>query len=176
MSERSKYLTVIVGDPTKEEASALIGHPKMPPTSWSHAIEDRDAKDAEIAELRARIVECEEAVGQAVALAEYLEGHSKGAMAERVKTALSAKFAQERRSELANLMRRSMLLVVTERERDEALECVRRLCRALEEIAAFKDVEASARLVNTGSYSRFDEPHAVRSAREALAATPEHLR
>lgn len=54
MSERSKYLTVIVSDPTKEEASALIGHPKMSAASWSHAINDRDAKDAEIAELSAR--------------------------------------------------------------------------------------------------------------------------
>ena len=73
-----------------------------------------EAKDAEIAELRARIAEQQESVDQAVELVEYLEGHSKGAMAERVKKALSAKFAQERKQ-----------------ERDEALDvcgdCMRQL-------------------------------------------------
>lgn len=54
-------------------------------------------------ELRERNAECEAAVDQAVALAEYLEGHSKGAMAERVRHALSAKFAQERAAELTRL-------------------------------------------------------------------------
>lgn len=59
-------------------------------------------------EARSRLVECEEAVDQAVALAEYLEGHSKGAMAERVKTALSAKFAQERHEYIARLERETL--------------------------------------------------------------------
>ena len=52
MRERSKYLTVIFSEPTQEEASELIRHPTMAAASWSHAINDRAAKDAEIARLR----------------------------------------------------------------------------------------------------------------------------
>lgn len=54
-------------------------------------------------ELERRNAECEAAVDQAVAVAEYLDGHSKGAMAERVKTALSTPFAVERATELTRL-------------------------------------------------------------------------
>lgn len=206
MSDKKKYLTVIVSDPNPDEASELIGHPKISAASWSHVIQDRDSKDTEIAELRSdnarliracsmqqneiqqtlgralgyprlcedqknfpgstdsdgvcigdhvaetlameaaerikrletdlfvakckwtyarneeiegsqilgawkqraqqteeRVAEQQEAVDQAVALVEYLEGHSKGAMAERVKTALSAKFAQERAAYASSL-------------------------------------------------------------------------
>ena len=131
------------------------------------------AKDAEIAELRARLAECEEAVDQAVALAEYLEGHSKGAMAERVKTALSAKFAQERRHELANLTRRSMLLAATEHERNEARECVRRLWPLVNEHADCLRAEADAALLERKRKGFLSELANVESA---LAATPEHLR
>lgn len=60
-------------------------------------------EDAEIARLTARLAECEAAVDQAVALVEYLEGHSKGEMAKRVTTALSASFALERAAELKRL-------------------------------------------------------------------------
>lgn len=105
------------------------------------------AKDAEIAELRARLVECEEAVDQAVELADYLEGHSKGAMAERVKTALSAKFAQERK-----------------RERDEARECARRLHSVCSE------------LLKLESGCGFVCAHSLEELERAIASTPEHLR
>jgi hypothetical protein len=39
---------------------------------------------------------------------------------------------------------------------------------ALERIAAFYDTGANAHLEKTGSYSLFDEPGSVRTAREAL--------
>lgn len=143
---------------------------------WAKAVTERDAARAEIAELRARLVECEEAVDQAVALAEYLEGHSKGAMAERVKTALSAKFAQERAHYIHNLRNEhydlqgehteTLALLgawqqraqQAESERDEARECVRRLYACLDD--AVTDAAQKA----------------WREWVEALAATPEHLR
>lgn len=43
-----------------------------------------------------------------------------------------------------------------------------RLLEALEEIAAFTDTGANERLEKTGSYSSFDEPSAVETARAAL--------
>ena len=59
----------------------------------------------EIARLRTRLAECEAAVDQCVALAEYIETAAKGAMVERIRTALSTKFAQDRAAELAALRR-----------------------------------------------------------------------
>lgn len=43
------------------------------------------------------------------------------------------------------------------------------LIEALREIAAFDDESANQRLTETGSYSSFDEPGAVRAARTAIA-------
>lgn len=65
---------------------------------------------------------------------------------------------------------------VTKFERDEARECARMLCGALRDIGAYSDEGASGKLAMTGNYAWFDEPASVRKAREALAATPEHLR
>lgn len=159
--------------------------------------EQVEAKDREIAELRARAAEQQEAVDQAVAMAEYLEGHSKGAMAERVKTALSAKFAQERIAyvtklkELASCAYQAMgahdapvnwldalsnaavgrpfetesllpyapqAVCDAVKERDEARECVGRLCKF---IGFLRDLYP-------------DPIHS--SCAPAIAATPEHLR
>lgn len=122
MSERSKYLTVIVSEPTQEEAAALIGHPKMSAASWSHAINDRDAKDAEIAELR------------------------------------------KQRNEASVLQLRAM------RERDEARECVGRLWRALDNL-----VEWTHSADCKGDPLSEVWPSEFKAARDALAATPEHL-
>lgn len=51
----------------------------------------------------ARLSECEHAIDQAVALAEYIEIAAKGAMVDRIHTALSAPFAQERVAEIQRL-------------------------------------------------------------------------
>ena len=51
----------------------------------------------------------------------------------------------------------------------EALErSVKIALEALMEIAAYGDQGGNARLATTGSYSAFDEPHAVQKAREAI--------
>lgn len=109
------------------------------------------AKDAQIEALKARLAECEAAVDQAVALGEYLGGHCKGKMAERLKTAMSTSFWQERANYLAKL-RADVTTAGT----------------ALQSIAAYPDKDASHFLEMTGSYSGFDEPGSVRAAREAL--------
>lgn len=124
-------------------------------------------------ELEQRNIECEDAVDQAVALASYLEGHSKGAMAERVKSALSAKFAQERAG----------YIVTLRSERDEARECVGRLVGAIRRALvdapesipteeAIQPIKASA-MVYGMRLQHFDLAEPLRAA---LAATPEHLR
>lgn len=116
-------------------------------------------KDAEIAELRARLAEQKEAVDQAVELVEYLEGHSKGAMAERVKVALSAKFAQERKQ-----------------ERDEARECVRRLWQALRVFRGSAYPVAAEINPRRHNWSEAYLDEALPDAIAALDATPDHLR
>ena len=126
MSERSKHLTVIVSEPTQDEASALIGHPKMSAASWSNAIHERDAKDAEIAELK-------RVIANAVNMGSRMETEG-----------------------LENLRSRW----AAERERDEARECVGRLCGAIRAATIMHGMDAGNR----------DELLC------AIAATPEHLR
>lgn len=51
----------------------------------------------------------------------------------------------------------------------EALErSVQIALQALMEIAAYGDARANEHLRATGSYGRFDEPHAVQKARETI--------
>jgi hypothetical protein len=40
MSDR--FLTVVVRNPTLEEAEELIYHPKLSAASWSHTMDERD--------------------------------------------------------------------------------------------------------------------------------------
>ena len=51
----------------------------------------------------------------------------------------------------------------------EAADALDAMEKALREIAAFDDVGANRYLDDCGSYGKFDEPGAVRIAREALA-------
>ena len=37
-----RFLTIIIRNPTKEEARELVYHPKLSATSWSHAMDERD--------------------------------------------------------------------------------------------------------------------------------------
>lgn len=60
-------------------------------------------------------------------------------------------------------------------ERNVHARAVRKLCDDLKKIynvldvlAAYKDTEASAQLKRTGSYSGFDEPHAVETVRNLI--------
>ena len=36
------FMTIIVRNPTTDEARELIYHPKLSATSWSHAMDERD--------------------------------------------------------------------------------------------------------------------------------------
>ena len=36
------FLTIVLRNPTKEEARELVYHPKLSATSWSHAMDERD--------------------------------------------------------------------------------------------------------------------------------------
>lgn len=55
------------------------------------------------------------------------------------------------------------------RDENAALKAeVERLREALTEIAAFNDIWANGELFMCGSYSSFDEPHSVQTARAAL--------
>ncbi len=40
MSDR--FLTIVIRNPTEEEARELVYHPKLSATSWSHAMDERD--------------------------------------------------------------------------------------------------------------------------------------
>lgn len=62
---------------------------------------------------------------------------------------------------------REALLAHKEVAKDYADEALR-LREALREIAAFSDTRACERLASTGSYSAFDEPGSVQTARAAL--------
>jgi hypothetical protein len=167
------------------------------------ALQQLATKDAEIAELRARVAEQQEAVDQAVALVEYLEGHSKGAMAERVKMALSAKFAQERAEKIAMCQCDRLGAETVEcaqivgealmpgggfhighlpdmcrdlvLSRDEARECVGRLYGVMRESTEY------FRTYSTWPEGIQDDDRdncgrVLDAADTALAATPEHLR
>ena len=57
-----------------------------------------------------------------------------------------------------------------EQELSELYERAQLLKNALTEIGAFADDAANDRLANTGSYSSFDEPYSVETARIALKA------
>lgn len=37
-----RFLTIIIRNPTKDEARELVNHPKLSAASWSHAIDERD--------------------------------------------------------------------------------------------------------------------------------------
>ena len=49
MSDR--FLTVVFRNPTPDEVSELIYHPKMSASSWSHAMDDRDENDRRFKEV-----------------------------------------------------------------------------------------------------------------------------
>jgi hypothetical protein len=36
------FLTIILRNPTKDEAFSLASHPKLSASSWSHAMDERD--------------------------------------------------------------------------------------------------------------------------------------
>lgn len=61
------------------------------------------------------------------------------------------------------------LLARSRAERNALRAEVERLRKALTEIAAFNDIWANGELFMCGSYSSFDEPHSVQTARAALA-------
>ena len=73
---------------------------------------------------------------------------------------------QERLRSYAGDVATSSLNAVRFREAADALDAME---KALREIAAFDDVGANRYLDDCGSYGKFDEPGAVRIAREALA-------
>ena len=37
-----RFLTIVIRNPTKDEARELVNHPKLSAASWSHAIDERD--------------------------------------------------------------------------------------------------------------------------------------
>lgn len=123
------------------------------------------AKDAEIAELRTSLGLHETTLRNLRAeFSEYKATHTGVPTQWAYDQACAARTKWQDRAEKA------------ESERDEARECVRTLCGALRDIGAYSDEGASGKLAMTGNYAWFDEPASVRKAREALAATPEHLR
>lgn len=157
-------------DQWKHDASALVAINKT-------LLGAQDKLEA----AEARIAEQQETVDQAVAMAEYLEGHSKGAMAERVKTALSAGFAQERAKYIVSLRNEhydlqgehteTLALLGAwqqraqraESERDEARECVGRL-------------HATGALLLEQGTTTYARGPVWDGLRQAINETPEHLR
>ena len=37
-----RFLTIVIRNPTEDEARELVYHPKLSATSWSHAMDERD--------------------------------------------------------------------------------------------------------------------------------------